>query len=114
MSVIKKEPINYLDNGNFVDILSTDPTQNKFIRDLKKLISDLGQKLVPDNLIPPTPRTRRQASVTLVDLESVVLSFIDKLWDGFKERTGRTDLTSTESWCFSKAPCESFFSKWGK
>lgn len=114
MNVIRKEPISYLDSGSFVDILSTDPTQNKFIRDLKNLISELGQKLVPDHLSPPTPRTRRQENVSLADLEAAVLNFIDRIWDEFKQRTGRTDLTSTDSWCFSEAPCESFFSKWGK
>ena len=113
MSVIRNESIQYLDNNTYVDVLSTNPAHNKFIRDLKKLVSDLGTKLIPSTLIPVTPRTRHQASLTLPDLEATANDFIDNLWREFGQRTGRTDLTS-DSWCFSEAPCESFFSNWGK
>ena len=112
--VIRGRPIQYLDTGNFVDILSTDPNQNHFIADLKKMVNELGAKLVPNQLINPTPRRRNQAQIDLPFIIRNVEQFIDKFWDEFQDRRARTNLESNDSWCFSEAPCESFFSIWDR
>ena len=109
--IIRGQSISYLDTGNFVDVISSNARQNIFVQELKKLVSDLGTKLVPISLVP-TGRNR-QANISLTSIETSLEHFIEKLWNEFQNRTARTDLTSVDCSCFSEAPCESFFSKWG-
>ena len=110
--VIRSQTINYLNNGNYVDVISSNPGQNVFIQEMQKFITDMQGKLVPSSTVP-TGRTRRQANLSLTQIETSLDDFIEKLWTEFELRTTRTDLTSRDCWCFSEAPCEAFFSKWG-
>ena len=112
--VIRGQPIAYLDNGQHVDIISTTAQNNVFVHELKTLIENLGNKLIPESLVNTRHRTRNQQRFTVEIIEDAVEDFIDKLWEEIARRSNRTDLTSRSCWCFSEAPCESFFSKWGK
>ena len=110
--VIRGQTIGYLDTENLVDVLSTDANVNHFVREIKRLIVELGQKLVPSSLQNNNAPTRGQQAVTLPIIETALQTFIDKFWEQFAVRAGRTDLVSGDTWCFSEAPCEAFFSMW--
>ena len=112
--VIRGNPVVYLNQGNFDDIILTDPRQNHFITELLKLINDLGNKLFPSTLINPSQQTRNQQNITLQQIEDNLERFVRTFWKEFQRRSSHTDLTSNNSWCFSEAPCESFFSIWGR
>ena len=112
--VIRGQPIRYLDTENLVDVLSTEPNVNHFVREMKKLVTELGPKLVPSSLQNTRGGTRAVQAITLPVIEAALETFIDQFWDQFAVRAARTDLTSGETWCFSEAPCEAFFSKWGR
>ena len=43
--VIRGQPIGYLDTENLVDVLSTQPNVNHFVREMKKLVIELGPSL---------------------------------------------------------------------
>ena len=112
--VIRGQPITYLDTENLVDVLSTDPNVNHFVRELKKLVTELGPKLVPSTLQNTRGGTRFEQAITLPVIETALETFINNFWDQFAIRAARTDLVSGDTWCFSEAPCESFFSKWSR
>ncbi|KAL5267744.1 hypothetical protein ACHWQZ_G004702 [Mnemiopsis leidyi] len=112
--VIRSQPIRYLDTENLVDVLSTEPNVNNFVREMKKLVAELGLKLVPSSLQNTRGGTRAVQAITLPVIEAALETFINQFWDQFAVRAARTDLTSGETWSFSEAPCEAFFSKWGR
>ena len=112
--VIRGQPIGYLDTENLVDVLSTQPNVNHFVREMKKLVIELGPKLVPSSLQNTRGGTRFVQAITLPVIETALERFIDSFWEQFALRAARTDLVSGDTWCFSEAPCEAFFSKWGR
>ena len=81
---------------------------------MKKLVTELGPKLVPSSLQNTRGGTRAVQAITLPVIEAALETFINQFWDQFAVRAARTDLTSGETWSFSEAPCEAFFSKWGR
>ena len=68
--VIRGQPINYLNNGNYVDVISTNPRQNVFVQEVQNLVTTLGGKLVPGTLVPTRHSTRRQANMSLDEIET--------------------------------------------
>ena len=112
--VIRGQPIGYLDTENLVNVLSTQPNVNHFVREMKKLVIELGPKLVPSSLQNTRGGTRFVQAITLPVIETALERFIDSFWEQFALRAARTDLVSGDTWCFSEAPCEAFFSKWGR
>ena len=112
--VIRGQPIGYLDTENLVDVLSTQPNVKHFVREMKKLVIELGPKLVPSSLQNTRGGTRFVQAITLPVIETALERFIDSFWEQFALRAARTDLVSGDTWCFSEAPCEAFFSKWGR
>ena len=81
---------------------------------MKKLVIELGPKLVPSSLQNTRGGTRFVQAITLPVIETALERFIDSFWEQFALRAARTDLVSGDTWCFSEAPCEAFFSKWGR